>query len=274
MDLTYETSMDLKAFIQTNKQRFENTLLCEAMNVNDKIDEILRIGNIDLVQNAHELVGYIIDEEEDSLRSFAQQEGIAWATHSLTLSFKLEWIYAIRRALWSFIQKFYEYTGQKDIKYFFEVEYKINNSIDNFLNTFFIRYSTYKDKLLKAQEEMVDNLSVPIIPINRSICILPLIGSIDSHRADILNEKVLTEVASLRIQTLILDLSGIAEMNKDVIVDFMKVIEGTSLMGCKIVITGMRKEIVTEITKSGIPFNQNTDTLATLQQALTEYCSW
>ncbi|WP_082232971.1 STAS domain-containing protein [Halobacillus massiliensis] len=271
MELTYENTMDLKTFIQENKQSFEETLLLEAVNVRDKIEEILYIGNIDLVNNAHELIVYIIDGDELSLKNFAQQEGIAWASHSLTVSFKLEWIQAIRRTLWIFIQEFYEHSEQRNIEDLFEMERKINNGVDDFLNTFFIRYTTYKDKLLKAQQEMVENLSVPIIPINNSICILPLIGSIDSRRAEILNEKVLTEVANLRITTLIMDLSGIAEMEGVVISDLMKVIEGTSLMGCKTVITGMRKEIVTEIIKSDIPFNQHTETLATLQQALTEY---
>ena len=77
----------------------------------------------------------------------------------------------------------------KGIRDFFQLEYAINNRVDEFLNSFFISYSTYKDSLLTAQQELVKNLSVPIIPINSSICILPLIGAIDSNRIEILDRQ-------------------------------------------------------------------------------------
>ncbi|WP_430788494.1 STAS domain-containing protein [Virgibacillus flavescens] len=267
----FEEAFTFKEFVVENSQLFEEELLEEAVNVRDKIDEILHIGNIDLVNNAHNLVKYIIDGRDEELKNFAKQEGIAWATYSLALSFKLEWVQAIRRTIWGFIENYYELKGQNEVADFFRLEQEINNRVDEFLNTFFINYSTYKDSLISAQKELVENLSVPIIPIDVSISILPLIGSVDSHRARILNEKVLTEVAASRIETLIMDLSGIAKMEQDVIVDLMKIINGVALMGCKTVITGLRKEIVREITNTGLTFSQQTETLGTLQQALNDY---
>lgn len=113
MEYNFEKSYNLKEFIELNSKKFENKLLTEAVNVRDKINEILAIGNIDLVNNAHKLVVYIIDDEEEKLTLFAKQEGIAWATHSIDLSFKLEWIQAIRRTLWRFIQIYYKMSNNK-----------------------------------------------------------------------------------------------------------------------------------------------------------------
>ncbi|GGF26599.1 hypothetical protein GCM10010954_27070 [Halobacillus andaensis] len=271
MEFTFRSSFTLKDFIAENNHLFEIKLLSEAVNVKHKIEEILQIGNIDLVNNANQLVVYIIDGNDEELKKFAKQEGIAWATHSIALSFKLEWVQAIRRTFWNFIERYYERTNNFKMADFFQLEQEINNRVDEFLNTFFLSYSTYKDSLIKSQRELVENLSVPIIPITPLICILPLIGSIDSFRAGIINEKVLTEVADLRIQTLIMDLSGIAKMESEIIVELMKIIDGTAMMGCQTVITGIRKEIVSEMTKSGIMFNQKTKALGTLQQALNEY---
>lgn len=118
---------------------------------------------------------------------------------------------------------------------------------------------------------MVRNLSVPIIPINDTISILPLIGEMDLDRAYILKEKVLSEVTDIRIQTLIVDLSGIASMEREVIYELIKIIDGLSLMGCSTVITGLRKEVVKEISDSGIKFGPETKKLGTLQKALCEY---
>lgn len=150
-------------------------------------------------------------------------------------------------------------------------EKQINNGIDQFLNSFFINYSMYKEELLLAQRKLVETLSVPIIPITPSICILPLIGTVDSFRTVILEEKVLTEISRLHIQTLIIDLSGIVDMEDDVVDRLMRIISGISLMGCRPVLTGLRGDLVRRIVGLGVTFNGQTQTLGTLQQALDQY---
>ena len=271
MEEAFQHSSKLKEFFEKHNQEFEEKLLSEAVNVKDKIDEILAIGNIDLVNNAHKLVIYVIDGRENDLQLFANQEGIAWATHSIPLTFKLEWVQAIRRTLWNFIKQFNKLTDGQIISSFFRLEKDINTRVDAFLNIFFISYSSYKDSLIRAHRELVENLSVPIIPINTSVCILPLIGSVDNFRTSVLEEKVLTEIGRSRIQTLIMDLSGIADMEPQVIDHLMKIINGTSMMGCNTVITGLRAEVVRKMIHMGLSFDPNTKTLGTLQQALKEY---
>lgn len=262
---------ELKRYIEENKQKFESSLLDQAVNVKDKITDILRVGDIDLINNAHRLVSYIMENKEHELQAFAKQEGIAWASHSLALSFKLEWVQAIRRTLWNFIQEFNKLSKNDSVEEFFKIEKLINNQMDQFINTFFINYSTYKDSLIKAQRELVENLSVPIIPITTSICILPLIGTSDSFRTGILEEKVLSEIGRLRIQTLIIDLSGIADMENDMIDHLMKTINGTSMMGCSTVITGLRTDVVRKMIHLGLSFDKETKTYGTLQHALNDY---
>ncbi|SER90566.1 STAS domain-containing protein [Gracilibacillus ureilyticus] len=271
MDIAYDSLFHLKDFFNANKNNFEETLLTEAVNVKDKIDEILTIGNIDLVNNAHQVVAYIINGEVDDLKRFAKKEGIAWASQSIELTFKLEWIQAIRRALWIYIKKYQDLSGKLNIDEIFTLETDYNNRVDMFLNTFFINYSTYKDALIQEQKKLVENLSVPIIPIDDSISILPLIGSIDNSRISFVKEKVLTEVSDVRIQTLIIDLSGILTLEKEVILELLNIINGISMMGCSTVLTGLRKEVVKEITESGIQFGVETEKLGTLQKALDKY---
>ena len=178
---------------------------------------------------------------------------------------------AIRRTFWNFIEQYSELADEQTTLNFFYLEREVNTRIDAFLNTFFISYSTYKDSLISAQKELVANLSVPVIPINDSMSILPLIGSIDTIRSSILEEKVLAEVGATHIDTLIIDLSGIADMEPQVITHLMKTTDTISLMGCKTVITGLRKEVVRKMIHQGLSFESETRTLGTLQQALREY---
>lgn len=143
--------------------------------------------------------------------------------------------------------------------------------IDSFINNFFISYSSYKDELIEKQRTLVNKLSVPIIPITPDVSILPLIGTIDSNRANVIEEKVLFEVGRLRIKTLIMDLSGIAKMDNDAIELFLKLLNGITMMGSKLIITGLRPEIVSNMMKLNVDFGTKVTTKATLQKALQDY---
>ncbi|WP_325167519.1 STAS domain-containing protein [Lederbergia citri] len=271
MNTAYDVDA-LKDFLIENRPEFEEKLLSEAVNVRDKIDDIHSIGNINLLENAHRLILYVIEEKEEEVIDFAKQEGKIWAKFQMTLAFKLEWLHAIRRTLWIFLHKFetkYNYQTSRDG--FYILESRINNQVDQFLNCFFISYSDYKDRLIEEQNKIVEHLSVPIIPVTAKTCVLPLIGPIDENRARIIMEKVLTEISALKIQTLIIDLSGVAEMEPDVIDRLKKVMDGTFMMGCKVIISGLRPEVVKNMIQLGVTFDTQAEVFASMEQALKGY---
>jgi len=259
-------------FIKDNKQIFQDKLLSEAVNVATKINDILETGNIDLLKNAQKLSLYVVEQKEEQLVAFAQQEGIAWAEHALTLAFKLEWVQAIRRTLWHFLYQYdrinNHFNGREE---FYALEKRINDRIDQFLNTFLISYSEYKDELIASQRDLVEHLSVPVIPLSQSVAVLPLIGMIDLNRIQTIEEKVLIAISDLKIQTLIIDLSGIANMEMHVIDHFQKILTGISMMGSKVILTGLRADLVRTMIHSGISFEDKAEAKGTLQQTLKEY---
>lgn len=272
MEPTYNNGAGVTEFIRDNRELFEKELLSEAVNVASKIHDILQRGNIDLLKNAEKLVVYILEQQEEELIAFAEHEGVAWAEHSLTVAFKLEWIQAIRRTIWQFLF-LYEKKSNKtnDLESFYSLEKRINDQVDHFLNTFFISYTKYKDELLNAQRKLVEHLSVPIIPVSPNVAVLPLIGMIDEYRMQIIEEKVLLDISSMQIQTLVIDLSGIASMEMNVIDHFKKILNGIAMMGSKAVISGMRPELVSNMVQYGIVLDQKVETKGTLQQTLKYY---
>ncbi|MCQ6282607.1 STAS domain-containing protein [Bacillus sp. EB600] len=269
---TFNDTRNISEYITKNNEDFQKKLLSEAVNVASNIEGILKAGNIDLLKNAQRLVLYVVENSTDKLITFAKEEGVAWAKYSITLAFKLEWVHAIRRTLWHFI-KHYEPLNENvnNVETFYKLEQRINDGIDEFLNTFLISYSQYKDELILSQRKLVEHLSVPIIPISTTVAVLPLIGTFDSYRMNIIEEKILTDISRLRILTLIIDLSGISDMDEVTISHFQKVLIGISLMGAKSILTGLRPELVRQMVHIGIDLNSYTETKATLQQTLNKY---
>ncbi|MBT2756878.1 hypothetical protein J7E71_13070 [Mesobacillus foraminis] len=148
----------------------------------------------------------VLNEKDEELTAFSSQEGIAWAEHSLTLSLKLEWVQAIRRTLWHYIAVLSQKSAFRETRVdFFDLEKRINDQIDQFLNSF--SSATQHIRMFLKQREVVEHLSVPIIPVSATVSVLPLIGAIYSYRIEIIEEKVLNNIADSRIQTLVIDLS-------------------------------------------------------------------
>ena len=83
--------------------------------------------------------------------------------------------------------------------------------------------------------------------------------------------RFIEEIGTSHIQTLIMDLSGVAIMDVEVINHLIRVINGISMMGCKTVITGLRPEIVKMMINMDIKFDSLIELKGTLQFALTDY---
>ncbi|MDQ1145953.1 anti-anti-sigma regulatory factor [Bacillus sp. SORGH_AS 510] len=274
LELNIKDNCSVKDFFILNRDQFEVNLLGEAINVKDKIEEIRTIGNTDLLNNAHRLVMYVVEEREHELILFAKQEGVSWAKHSLTIAFKLEWVQAIRRTLWDFLYNYETLTNLNSSREnFYTLEKNTNQLIDQFLNYFFISYTKYRDELLDTQRKLVENLSVPIIPLSKEVCILPLIGNIDMVRMNTIEDKVLNNIERTHIQTLIIDFSGVAQMDEDVINYLIKIINGINMMGCKSVLTGLRAENVKLMIRLGLSIDQMVEYKGTLQIALKDFVS-
>ncbi|WP_248928849.1 ATP-binding protein [Paenibacillus hamazuiensis] len=267
-----QQAQTLKDFFTVNRDLFEKRLLAEAVNVRDKIDEILTVGNINLLENAHKLVIYIVESREHEVISFARMEGVSWAKHSLTLAFKLEWIQAVRRVMWDFLYNYDRINDSTTTKeQFYNQEKRINELMDQFIHHLFMSYTQFKDDLIRVQREMVEDLSAPIIPLTASTSILPLIGFVDTSRANTIEDKVITQIGNYRIETLIIDLSGVINMEPEVIKQLINVIDGVKMMGCHVVITGLRPDVVKTMIRSGLSFESKATTKGTLQQAIVDH---
>ncbi|PYZ96701.1 anti-anti-sigma factor [Alteribacter lacisalsi] len=258
-------------YFSHRQEEFQQALLSDADQVRGKVNEVLLVGNIDLLDNAHKLVMYALTGEDgEALSSFAEKEGVAWAQHELTLSFKLEWVQTIRRTMWGFLETLQKEEDTGSIP-FFDLERQVNDTIDQFLNGFFLSYSRYKDALLEAQQKLVENLSAPIIPLSKGVGVLPLIGEVDEKRVAAIENKILPEINHLQLETLIIDFSGIANIDSTSMNRIMTTIHGTYMMGCECVITGLRPDIVLTLTKEDLTFDSKIITKGSLEQTVNDY---
>ncbi|MFB5193224.1 ATP-binding protein [Alicyclobacillus fastidiosus] len=268
MDVVCHPDQSIQQFIEVNKEKFRECLVSEQTELTYTIEEVKEIANIDLINNAFNLIYLSLNNRPHEVVTFAKREGKTWAQHSLKLNYKLEWVQTLRKVFWDFFYNYCRIQKEHNFEDFFKIERTVNYNLDTFLNHFNISYNQFKDEVLQTQRELVADLSVPIIPLTRTVSILPLIGTIDTCRAQTVQEKVLHQIELLQIETIIIDFSGIPYLDTPVVTHLIRLFDGIELMGCKTVLTGIRAEVANALVEMGVSIRHNVIKKGTLQQAL------
>ncbi len=107
-------------------------------------------------------------------------------------------------------------------------------------------------ELLKATLDNLREMSTPILVVSNQILLLPLIGSIDSHRAQTTIENVLQKVQEYEAKVIIIDIQGVPAVDSAVANHLIKITRATKLMGCNCIITGISPEVSQSLANLGI----------------------
>nr|WP_230309343.1 STAS domain-containing protein [Planomicrobium sp. YIM 101495] len=110
---------------------------------------------------------------------------------------------------------------------------------------------TYRRRLAASRRQFLE-LSAPVVPVTEKIAILPLVGDIDLDRGRFILERVLQEATRLDVDTLILDLSGVVQVDENVVEQMTKITRSLKIVGIKPVLTGIRPEIAKMMVAIGI----------------------
>ncbi|MCG1028969.1 PAS domain-containing protein [Virgibacillus halodenitrificans] len=107
----------------------------------------------------------------------------------------------------------------------------------------------------KEQSRLLDNtlkemelVSTPIVPITNNASILPIIGDFNDNRYEIMFNKVSSYLETAEEDYLIVDLSGLHEVDTYIASKFLKLQQLVSLMGKELVVAGMRPELAAKTT--------------------------
>lgn len=217
------------------------------------------------------VVRSIPEIKAEEIMDWSKELGTSRAKTDFPIHLAWEFFQSSRSMIWEAIHSFYQQTGTSlVIDEFFSLERKVNNIIDMMINSYTAYYVQYKDELLKSQRETVDELSVPVIPITDKICILPIVGTVDTYRAKKIREKTLFKVKEFKARKLIIDVSGVPFVDTAVVNHLFKIVRGIKLLGCSTILTGISPEIADTMIELGIEIGEGLETRSDLQQALQE----
>ncbi len=124
-----------------------------------------------------------------------------------------------------------------------------------------------QQQILDAQQQIISELSTPIIPIMEQIIVMPLIGIIDTMRARDITRTLLAGISEHRARVVILDITGVPIVDSGIAAHLDKTIQAARLKGARVIITGISDAVAEAIVDLGIDWS-SIETLRDLQTGL------
>jgi rsbT co-antagonist protein RsbR len=126
-----------------------------------------------------------------------------------------------------------------------------------------------QEQVIDAQRAALRELSTPLIPISDNVVIMPLIGTIDSARAQMVMEALLEGVALHQAEIVILDITGVQIVDTQVADAFIRAAQAVRLLGASVIMTGIQPQIAQTLVQLGVDLS-DIQTHGSLQSGIAQ----
>jgi rsbT co-antagonist protein RsbR len=139
--------------------------------------------------------------------------------------------------------------------------------VDNAALFTFESYVRVREGLIADQAEQLLELSTPVVKLWEGVVAVPLVGTLDSARAQVVMERLLQTLVDTGSPYAIIDITGVPAVDTQVAQHILKTVVAARLMGADCIISGIRPQIAQTIVALGIEFG-DIATKASLADAL------
>ena len=119
-------------------------------------------------------------------------------------------------------------------------------------------YQKSREDVIQRQQRELLELSTPVVELWEGILALPLIGTLDSGRTQVVMESLLEKIVSSGASLAIIDITGVPTVDTLVAQHLMKTVAAARLMGADCIISGIRPQIAQTIVHLGVDLSQVT----------------
>lgn len=197
----------------------------------------------------------------DFLEDLSRTRAIQGFTAGETATF----VYSLKRPLFDAIGSVSDFDGDTKVEWI----WKISELVDQLGIHTFNAYLAGKEQVIRRQQEELLELSTPVIKVWDGVLALPMIGTLDSARTQIVMETLLQRIVETGAELAIIDITGVPTVDTLVAQHLLKTVTAIRLMGAECIVSGIRPQIAQTIVHLGVDL-QGVTTKATLADALSQ----
>jgi rsbT co-antagonist protein RsbR len=180
----------------------------------------------------------------DMLSEISRERALKGATPSETAMF----VFSLKQPLYTLLRK--EAGGDAD-KLAREVA-NVSQLLDKLgLYTTEVFQKSREEVISRQQEELME-LSTPVVQLWEGVIAVPLIGTLDSARTQVVMENLLQEIVTTGAEIAIIDITGVPTVDTLVAQHLLKTVSAARLMGADCIISGIRPQIAQTIVHLGV----------------------
>ena len=113
-----------------------------------------------------------------------------------------------------------------------------------------------RERVIRLQSEAIRELSTPVLQVRDRMLLLPIVGVVDSHRAQLIMENLLAEIRSKRARAVVMDVTGVATVDSKVANHLLQTVAAARLMGAHVIVSGLSAEVAQSLVALGIDLQQ------------------
>ena len=188
------------------------------------------------------------EKPREMMRTISSSRAVQGFTPSETANF----ILSLKQPLFGMVRK--EFASNPD-EMFKEI-WNANLLVDKFALFTSEAFMATREQMIKRQQQELLELSTPVVKLWDGVLALPIIGTLDSARTQVVMESLLQTVVQTNSRFAIIDITGVPTVDTLVAQHLLKTITAARLMGAECIISGVRPQIAQTIVHLGIDLSQ------------------
>lgn len=189
-----------------------------------------------------------------TVRDQMQSISASRAEQGFTTSETATFVLSLKQPLFSVVRK--ELGGKADEM--FEEVWNANLLLDRLALFTTEAFMATRERLIARQQQELLELSTPVVTLWQDILALPIIGTLDSARTQVVMESLLQTLVQTNSRFAIIDITGVPTVDTLVAQHLLKTVTAARLMGAECIISGVRPQIAQTIVHLGIDLAQVT----------------
>lgn len=184
----------------------------------------------------------------NSARDLLQEISVSRARQGFSTSDVATFVLSLKRPIFVTIRR--EMASSPDR--LFDMIWTATELLDQLALTTTEAFMTAREELISRQQQELLELSTPVVKLWDGILALPIIGTLDSARTQVVMESLLQTVVATNSKYAIIDITGVPTVDTLVAQHLLKTITAARLMGAECIISGVRPQIAQTIVHLGI----------------------
>ena len=205
------------------------------------------------------LAGSDWDEIRQFLEKLSQSRALIGQDSQQTASF----VFSLKGPIFNLLQREY----QADPALYAEQLLELSELLDALAMHTIRTFQKSRENVIKRQQEELLELSTPVVKLWDGVLALPMIGTLDSQRTQVVMESLLQRIVDTGSEIAIIDITGVPTVDTLVAQHLLKTVTAIRLMGADCIISGVRPQIAQTIVHLGLDL-QGVVTKANLADAL------